>query len=667
MEPSGSTSDLVAAIFPEAGPELLVLLRAGAENAGLVASDFYTLRDLVELSGYADRDSLAALLLTMLVALDEGSLCVEASEAGMLRRLTDLVEAEQAAQWARRIIVDLPHFTELIGADAGEPKPVIRHSVGAGDFLYFQKYLRHDLIFREELGRRLRQESGAAGAMHQAALREALVQRPLMMDGAPLRLDARQQAAVELGLTRNFAVVSGGPGTGKTSIVLTLVRCLTRLGVAPERIALAAPTGRAAQRLSDALRAGLALLTAPRAAEDEILADLPAHTLHRLLRYHPERGTFGRHRENPVPADVVIVDEVSMVGVELMSRLLQALAPTTRLVLLGDKDQLPSVDAGAVLGTLVSDMGAAGPSADSLVILQENYRSQPRIREAARAINEQDAGVAERLPVFDPASRTFADLEREGGCWLLPTPDSPFHWWRATLDHWAEQQFGHRHGGQGSYQELVNRLGQVDGLGQIDGSGQQAALDRLFAVMNGARILTLLREGPWGCVEINRFLAQTLGPRWDRAARGGLFAGAPVLITRNDLDRQLSNGDVGIALRDARGGLRVVFPRPDGHLSLPADALPSHELGFALTVHKSQGSEYGQIMLVLPASGGRRLLTKEIIYTGITRAKNLALIVGPRDALRFAVARRICRESASSSEARPEDRAATQTGAVTSV
>src|SRR5262249_53881665 len=157
------------------------------------------------------------------------------------------------------------------------------------------------------------------------------------------------------GLLRDFVIISGGPGTGKTSIVFTLLRCLVRCGVAPERIALAAPTGRAAQRLSDAIHSGLDnLKTAPTdASPDAPLRNIAAHTLHHLLRYRPTRGTFRHHAENPLPAEVVIVDEVSMVGLVLLARLFQALAPSTKVILLGDKDQLPSVDAGAVLANLV--------------------------------------------------------------------------------------------------------------------------------------------------------------------------------------------------------------------------------------------------------------------------------------------------------------------------
>jgi exodeoxyribonuclease V alpha subunit len=167
----------------------------------------------------------------------------------------------------------------------------------------------------------------------------------------------------------------------------------------------------------------------------------------------------------------------------------------------------------------------------------------------------------------------------------------------------------------------------------------------LFTLLDRFRLLTLVRESAFGCNEINEYLEQYLRPRLDGTARMKLFAGAPVLVTRNDAARGLYNGDVGMTIRDRNGALSVLFPRSEGCAAFPAESLPAHELGFALTVHKSQGSEYANVMLVLPPSGGRRLLTKELIYTGITRAKSLAVICSTKEALKFAIGRRVVRDS----------------------
>src|SRR5262245_55434169 len=391
MTPAVEHLDAVRELFPQASAELATLFANAREHAGLVYADLLTLRDLLGLSDYSS-EPLAALLLILLVALEEGSLSVDLLHVALARRLTDLAAPEEIDAWARRILteVGVDAFPKLIGRGHEENRPFVIVGRGSARHIYFQKYLHHDLVFREEMQRRLALPVVPATGLDQLVSR-VLDEPSLDGEGRPLRLDARQRLAVEMALARNCAVISGGPGTGKTSIALTLVRCLVRAGYAPERIALAAPTGRAAQRLTDALRAGLCRLPPGwQDGADGPLQGLTAQTLHQLLRYRPSRGIFAHHCENPVPADIVIVDEVSMVGLVLMAQLLQALRPDTKLVLLGDKDQLPSVDAGAVLASLIAPengTGAHGAAVrDFVVILEENYRSQPEIRAASRAI-----------------------------------------------------------------------------------------------------------------------------------------------------------------------------------------------------------------------------------------------------------------------------------------
>lgn len=652
-------SGFLAGIFPEAGPALLKLYGSAAENAGLLRTDFYTIRDLLDLSGYGHEESLQVVLLCMMLALDEGSLCVEASGKGLARRLTHIADEEAAGLAGAAAGALHDHgYPELMGRELGENKPIVLRQRGDRAFLYFHKYLKHELILEEQLKKRLETDIAAPPAT--PPLRKALDE---VLTNQTLRLNGEQRLATSLALLRNFAIVSGGPGTGKTSIVLSLLRCLLRLGIPAERIALAAPTGRAAQRLTDAIHVGPATDGSP----DALLKDLAASTLHQLLGYHPSRGTFRHHVENPLPADVIIVDEVSMVGVTLMSQLLQATDPATKVILLGDKDQLPSVEAGAVLAALVpSDVQpsyspalrgqlaavCAGlelpanderqPLQDVLVVLEKNYRSQRTLQEAARAINRQDQGLVERLPRLEGPT-PFAGLERKPGAWLLEQKDMAVAQWRQLLLHWLEQVYLGAAGGGDSYRALVETC-VLPAASEIPAE-QHQTLARMFALLNRARILTLIREGPWGCVGINDFLDNTLRIRIDRPARGRLFLGAPVLITRNDHTRRLYNGDVGLTLRTAAGGYRVVFPRGQGFVAFGAETLPGHELAFALTVHKSQGSEYDHVLLVLPPEGGRRLLTKELIYTGITRAKDVAIVCATKESLSTAIGRRVERES----------------------
>jgi hypothetical protein len=288
------------------------------------------------------------------------------------------------------------------------------------------------------------------------------------------------------------------------------------------------------------------------------------------------------------------------------------------------------------------------------VVLEENFRSQQALHDVARAVNTQQAEVVDRLTRFvlsaqgennaAQGSNSFAALDKQAGCWLLDQGQGDIQTWRRVLDQWSEHHYLTSQTGGDSYRDLIGHC-EFAGLDEI-APEQKTALDRLFARLAHARVLTLVREGPWGCAGINAYLEQVLRPRLDRHRFGKVFAGLPVLITRNDYSRLLFNGDVGIALGSRGGGYRVAFQRLGGYVSFPADALPAHEPAFAMTVHKSQGSEYDQVMLVLPPEGGRRLLTKEMIYTGITRARQVAVICSKHEVLRAAIARRVDRESA---------------------
>ncbi len=663
-------SPFIAELTQRRSEKLQQLFAIAEQNTNLLANDFLTIRDLLELTAYRDTEPLWVLLLVMHMALDEGSLCVEFSDYGLSHRLTDLLGDEDARTWSQQMLseVQVDRFARLIGTDPKDEKPVIIFQNGSKKFFYFQKYLRSEQALSKELTKKLGADAAVFNTQRLASVVKAV------LESLPVKLDLYQRLAVGLALLRNFVVVSGGPGTGKTSIVVTMLHCLVSCGFATARIALAAPTGRAAQRMTEAIRSGLATSS----DEESELFELAAQTLHSLLQYSPSRGTFRRHEENPIPADVIIVDEVSMVDIELMARLLKATRLETKIVLLGDKDQLPSVDAGAVLAGLIPEkqlgfsrdtreqlgqiLGEADlPEAedasffrDAIVVLQQNYRSQEHIREVAADVNRLDAEVIERLPVFIPPTidwevpegrrqtRTFKQVESEGGCWWLPqTGIEAFH---DTLEAWATHQYLDAADGEATFGQLVAQCTDLPFSDELT-PHHVALLDRLFGCVSRSRLLTLVRESAWGCVDINGQLDRLLRPKLDRGSRGALFAGAPVLVTRNDHIRKLYNGDVGVTLRTPKGGYRAVFPRQGRYVSLPVEALPPHELGFALTVHKSQGSEYGQVLVVVPPTGAKSLLTKEIVYTAITRAKELAILCSNEEALRLAVSRRVVRES----------------------
>jgi exodeoxyribonuclease V alpha subunit len=455
-------------------------------------------------------------------------------------------------------------------------------------------------------------------------------------DGPP-ELTDEQKRAVRAALTSSFALVTGGPGTGKTTIVVALLRALAWTGIPMGAIAIAAPTGKAAQRLQEALASGLEAGT--RDMADAALSRIAPEpqTLHRLLGWSPSSGRFARHENDPLPHRVVIVDEASMIDLATMDRLVRALGRDARLVLLGDADQLPSVEAGAVFRDLCA---AVGSERLSLNLRVARDPSAQRIVDAARAVNagHLDAGFAGAVT----SRRTVGELSFEG----VEHLDAP---WQevgaALLDRWWHERVASL---EGFAQRLARPLQMRDGeLGESD----QVEMRALFGHYGRARLLcaTRVRGFEAGAEAINDALLARLrgGVRPRRWRSVELAPGTPVLFERNDYERRLFNGDQGLVLRvdasDGRGPrLTAVFPRRGGFVAFPVEALPDLVPAFAMTVHKAQGSEFDHVALILPETD-MPLLTRELVYTGMTRARRSVILAGEAALLTRAVSRTMIR------------------------
>lgn len=579
--------------------------------------------------------------------------------------------------------------------------------IHAGEGLYFQRHHAAEAL----AGARLRRLLDAADLTFPAreverTLQAVLVERPLragLSAEAPAMVFAgAQRAAIEMALRKRFTVVSGGPGTGKTSLAANLLRAWVRLWARttprPPRIKLAAPTGRAAQRLSESIKRGLGTLgdiegsaSDPDAEADAFVKGLSGGTLHSLLRYQPSTGDFFHHAHRPLPADLVLVDEVSMVDIFLLARLLDALEEGACLVLMGDMDQLPSVEAGSVLADLAPAGAGDHPLREHLAILDRSHRSDASILEVTRGINamDADAALAAMAPPLLLASAPWPTAFREAGRTLCPGGGCRFVIPRGALPKAGDEAGDPGRGGlenlldawidfhylgnpfdparypgrelasprRASFAEIIAALGALRKTG--DESGDEAGdprtetlLAEAFAYLDQARILTFTRIGWHGSVALNRRIGEKLRRLWDpRGERpsgngdrtAGGFPGAPILIAENDPARGLFNGDVGLYLR--MGGRDLAwFRRGEGFQSHPVPFLPRHELAFAMTVHKAQGSEYDQVLLVLPEAGNR-LLFKETLYTALTRARHFAGIYGSEAVFRDAIGRKVIRDS----------------------
>jgi exodeoxyribonuclease V alpha subunit len=427
--------------------------------------------------------------------------------------------------------------------------------------------------------------------------------------------DEHQRAAVEAALRSGLTVLVGGPGTGKTTTVAALLASL--LATTPDlRIALTAPTGKAAARLEEALRDAAARLPERHRAR---LAGVEAATIHRLLGVRRSlTGRFVHDRHRPLAHDVVIVDETSMVSLPLMASLLDALRPEARLVLVGDPDQLASVEAGAVLGDLAGprDAGASGPLAGSVSVLHRSRRFPPtsplgRLALAVRA--GDDAAV---LAVLRERPATAVDGAGGQVTWIDRAADEP---------------------------DVVDRirgdvLPAVLAACRYSTTGDGAAA---LATIESVRLLCAHRLGPFGVERWNRRVEGWIAAEGMRAA--GWYPGRPVLVTANDYRNSLFNGDLGVTVR-AAGSAQVVFASASGLRAIAPSRLESVETVHATTVHKSQGSEFDHVVVVLPPPHSP-LATRELLYTAITRARLRVTLVGDEAAVLAAVGRRAVRAS----------------------
>jgi exodeoxyribonuclease V alpha subunit len=604
-----------------------------------------------------DRAALALLVLSALVALRQGSTRLplrgpegRATRLDLARRLLgddrtilglDPVRAVDIAD----ALIDSGRAGSVVGA-AEDFKPIIVD----GDHLYFQKMLAPEKRFAENVLRRTAEDTPSWDDEEILFALHDVIERPAVCDGTPIPLSPHQAAAVRTAVRFSLGVISGGPGTGKTTIVVSILRTLRRLGIAFEDMILAAPTGKAAHRMEQAVRSGFAAIADP-APEDQESERLTApQTLHRLLGYSPSLGRFLHHENNRLAGRVVVVDEASMIDLVLMERLVRSLRDDARLILLGDAHQLPSVEAGAVFRDLVADEGGGSPLGARPVRLTESYRMRPddpdgrNILTVSRAIDRGespafgpertgDGMIVERTSVAAVTFRGVEFLESDERSGVLT--EFLDRWFAEITDAWPD------------FDELAGRayvLRRDSSFSETD----RDALGRLFEHFDRSRILCLTRSRPTGSDRVNRALHLRALDARAPGRDDDLIPGEPVMMQVNDYARMIFNGDQGIILRvsdGARPAPMVVFPRDGNFVAYRTESLrPVLLHSYAMTVHKAQGSEFDRVVLVLSDADGP-INTREVLYTAMTRSRTAVTVLGSRAVFAQGIARRIHRAS----------------------
>jgi exodeoxyribonuclease V alpha subunit len=531
----------------------------------------------------------------------------------------------------------------LRNADASnQGQPLVLGGPTDAPLLYLRRYAGYE----QRVGQSLLQRAGEPLAVPEAAAREWLDRFFAPNLEEPTATDW-QKVACAVALRARLSVITGGPGTGKTYTAARLLALLLALheGGSPLRVALAAPTGKAAARLKQSIDDALTRLPVPADAGldlNVLIARMgPARTLHSLLGARPDTRQFCHHAANPLDVDVLIVDEASMVHLEMMDALLQALPPTARLVLLGDKDQLASVEAGAVLGDLCRDAAAgrystataqfvqavAGQAlaaefvvpdpapvlAQQTVMLRQSRRFQGAIGQLALAVNRGDAAAARAVfPEATPQPLVGAAPSPRSADDVAPLlalqPATPQAVCALALGT----------SGKPSYADYLHLL-QTGPAGQ-DAQAHASWVDGVLKAFERFRILCAVHQGDWGTQGLNAAVQKALADQGLLKPQGDWFAGRPIMVTRNDAQLGVFNGDVGVVLPNTEGKLKAWFLDGDALRSVSVMRLAQVETAFVMTVHKSQGSEFEHTALVLPP-GGAEVLSRELVYTGITRAR----------------------------------------------
>lgn len=508
-----------------------------------------------------------------------------------------------------------------------------------GTRLYLDRYWRIEQTVIADLRRR---SDGPLPVVDAEALADGL--RRLFPNEADRRSDGLQRLAAATAVLRRFTVVAGGPGTGKTTIVARILALLheqaAALGLPPPQVALAAPTGKAAARLAEAVHTEAATLDVSPALRDA-LRETSASTLHRLLGWQPgNRSRFRHDAFNQLVHNAVIVDESSMVSLSMMAKLLVAVRPGARVVLVGDPRQLASVEAGAVLGDVVGrsaarlhlrpaaralleqavgatveavDPGLEVSVADGIVALRQVHRFGGGIADTAQAVDAGDAdGVVDILR-----------SGRDDVTWIESA---------VALDPDRSPELG-------SVRALVVEAATAVVAAARSGDGRGA-----LGALRGVQVLCAHRRGPGGAALWRRAIEGWLRDAIPGYGGGTWFAGRPLLVTGNDYGLGVFNGDTGVVVDKGGGRLRAVFASRGDVLEVRPTRLASVESLYAMTIHKAQGSQFGTVIVVLPETTSR-VLTRELLYTAVTRAQDHLTLVASEAAVRAAVDRPIARAS----------------------
>lgn len=558
--------------------------------------------------------------------LSEGHICLKLDD--LETDMEILPEYFRSAFRAPAALAEEP----MVGHNPGDRKPFILYN----NNLYLHKYFNYETRilnriqkFRESEDLVLEERSLMLG--RETEFLSTLFPPPVAGSLSAAMTDWQMVAAISAVLN-NFTIITGGPGTGKTTTVARILALLYKTD--PDlKVALAAPTGKAAARMAESLRSA-SFTAAPEIAAG--FQKLEPLTIHRLLKYVPDSAYFKHHQDNPLRYDVIIVDESSMIDAALFAKLLDATGDNTRLILLGDKDQLASVEAGSLFGDLCQSQTSLNVFSRERAQLINSLISEP-----FRQLQEEHVGTLSQNPLFQHIielkfSRRFSGEEGIG----------KFSKAVISNDRITIQSFIAKPDAQVTVDPEYSQIRFEEFIREYEDYIREQDILSALRKINTIRVLCATREGNYGVFQLNRRIEKYLEQKRLIRLNAEFYENRPVMVTSNNYTVGLYNGDTGIVRSDEKGTVKVWFEDGDGKLkSVLPGYISQAETVFAMTIHKSQGSEFKKVLVMLPPEQDVEILTRELLYTGVTRARTFVLVQGQENVILKAAERHVKRAS----------------------
>lgn len=669
--------------WPEADEYFLKVAAGLCEDSFLTVSDVLAIRDITKGCDHY-RINIQFLLLIMFLTLNRGSICLDISHDAICKCLSgfisDLDNIENITSKIMKFFDSKKDFDEKNSFIISEclcdknkiTSPLILHKSAEGyRQIFFERFYSYKLRLEENIRKRV---CGPVNLPEDFMAMKNIFYR-ILPDF--MRDNIEQQMAVLLSILSRWLVISGGPGTGKTSCVSSVLRFHMSMGVNPENIFLVAPTGRAAKRMEESLKNGIAA-NFYNEIESGVFDIKPA-TIHRTLKYSVSANRFLYNSHNKLPARLVVVDEASMIDLALMVCLLEAIPDDANIIICGDSQQLPSVDAGGIFANLAAEqqgnsfsetvikladefgieisdkMVAKSPTffTDRFVYLKESNRSEGLIKELSKSSDEDHfKEILQRAEIFkytslDQPVHGKYDINFNLGVGenlkhIIPpeNKEERILFDKRVTDLWLWENYGN----DKSFLENISVVSN-NGSDFLTQESGQVVLDDILGHVGKYQILTIVKHGFYGCDGINSRAIELLGNR----SRHGYYSGLPIMIIRNNYVLGLFNGDTGVLVEAADGVLRAAF-KINGKMELFTLETIGDEWvpAYAVTIHKSQGSEYDDVFIQIPPDDYKSawpLMIREILYTGITRARKNAVINADNAALNRIITNTVTRET----------------------